>query len=213
MRVPIYPQDLNSGSGFARLAKCLKRDWPGTEPIRLSEAQNLLARCFGYSDYHQIISSNSPKIVAYPSIADVVAQCMETLCGELLGGGRAKFFDLGKLQTQVIDWPFLQLSVYRKQYGHSDNRVVAKAVIAELIEAFLSTQKAHSEVQPDKRTHELRLNRLDAMLGHLSVNSCAAYVSPPMGVCTHQSPYDANQPSSGGMSCLSCGPSIFQHKL
>lgn len=177
MRVPIYPQDLNSGSGFARLAKCLKRDWPGTEPIRLSEAQNLLARCFGYSDYHRIISSNSPETVAYPSLAYLVPQCMEMLCGELIGGGRAKFFDLTKLQAQVIDWPFLQLSVYRKHYGHSDNRVVSQAVTAELIEAFLSTQKALSDVQPDEPTHERRLKKLDAALGHHSVASSMEYIS------------------------------------
>lgn len=210
MRVPIYPQDLNSGSGFARLAKCLKRDWPGTEPIRLSEAQNLLARCFGYSDYHQIISSNSPKIVVYPSLADVVAQCMETLCGELLGGGRAKFFDLGKLQTQVIDWPFLQLSVYRKHYGHSDNRVVAKTVTAELIEAFLSTQISQPEVQSDGRPHELRSKKLDAMLGHHPVESCIEYLDSSIGYCNLQSSYDAYQPSSAGMPCLSCGHAIFK---
>jgi hypothetical protein len=213
MRVPIYPQDLNSGSGFARLAKCLKRDWPGDEPIGLSEAQNLLARCFGYSDYHQIRFSNSPESVAYPSLANVVAQCMETLCDELIGGGRAKFFDLTMLQVQVIDWPFLQLSAYRKHYGHSDNRILGQAVNAELIEAFLSTQKAQPEVQPDGRTDELFSKKIETMMRHLTVASCAAYVSPPMGVCNHQSPYDANRPSSAGMLCLSCAPSIFQSKL
>lgn len=179
MRVPIYPQDLNGGSGFARLAKCLKRDWPGDEAIRLSEAQDLLARCFGYSDHHQIrssASSTSSGRVAYPPLASVVAQCMQTLSSELIGGGRAKFFDLTKLQAQVIDWPFLQLSAYREHYGHSDNRVVSQAVTAELIEAFLSTQKALS-VQPDDPTHERRLKKLDAALGHHPVASSMEYIS------------------------------------
>lgn len=213
MRVPIYPQDLNSGSGFARLAKCLKRDWPGDKAIRLSEAQDLLARCFGYSDYHQIRSSSSPERLAYPSLASVVAQCMETLSSELIGGGRAKFFDITQLQAQVTDWPFLQLSVYREHYGHSDNRVVGQAVTAELIEAFLSTQKALSDVQPDEPTHELRLKKLDAALGHHPVASSMEYLSSSIGYCNPQTSYNAYKPSPAVMPCLPCGYYISEGKL
>ena len=101
MRVPIHPQDLHGGSGFARLAKCLKRDWPGTEPIRLSEAQNLLARCFGYSDYHELRSSAQEEDVDYPPLMDVTSRCLATLWGELVTGGRSKFFNLGEFQSQI----------------------------------------------------------------------------------------------------------------
>ena len=130
MRVPIHPQDLNSGSGFARLAKCLKRDWPGTEPLRLSEAQNLLARCFGYSDYHELRSSAIEEDIDYPPLMVVTSQCLATLSGELITGGRSKIFNLGEFQSQIFDWPFLQLRVYRTHYGHSDNRLVAAEVRA-----------------------------------------------------------------------------------
>lgn len=210
MRVPIYPQDLNSGSGFARLAKCLKRDWPGAEPIRLSEAQNLLARCFGYSDYHQV-RSTTPQDVAYPSLANLVAQCMKTLSSELIGGDRAKFFDLGKLQAQVIDWPFLQLSVYREHYGHADNRVVGEAVNADLIETFLSTQITKPAGQPSGFSDEFAVEKLQSMMAHNSVSTTLEYVSTSMGKCLNQSPYGTNEASvlpSG--KCVTCGPSTHR---
>ncbi|OPA95595.1 hypothetical protein BFW88_07535 [Pseudomonas fluorescens] len=203
MRVPIYPQDLNSGSGFARLAKCLKRDWPGAEPIQLSEAQNLLARCFGYSDYHQV-KSTTPQDVSYPSLAYVVAQCMKTLSSELIGGERAKFFDLGKLHAQVIDWPFLQLSVYREHYGHSDNRVVGQAVNAELIETFLSTRVTKPSIQPDCFSNEFSFEKLQSMTGHAPVNTTSKYMSTSMGKCTNE---DSVLPNA---KCVTCGPSAHR---
>ncbi|WP_146118122.1 hypothetical protein [Pseudomonas poae] len=205
MRVPIYPQDLNSGSGFARIAKCLKRDWPGTEPIRLSEAQNLLAKSFGYSDYHQLRSS-SPEGVPCPSVATVVAHCMMTLSSELIGDGRALFFDLGELHMQVINWPYLQLSVYRERYGHSDNRIVGQAANAELIDAFLATQKTRPELQSSGLTDKLSRRKLAAMVGHHPEMSTEAYMSTPMGVCS-----DTTRASTG-MQCQPCGPANAQKR-
>ncbi|WP_439864709.1 hypothetical protein [Pseudomonas antarctica] len=203
MRVPIYPVDLNLGSGFTRIAESLTRDWPGEKTIEISEAQNLLAKCLGYSDYHQVRSTTPAEGSAYPSLATVVAHCMKTLSSELVGGGRTKFFDLGRLQAQVTDWPFLQLSVYREHYGHSDNRVVSQAVNAELIEAFLPTQKA----RPAHRTSEFSIERLQSMTGHEPVNSTLVYARTSMGACLNKPPLSEKLKAFPNGRCVECGPS------
>lgn len=207
MRVPIYPVDLNPGSGFTRIAESLKRDWPGEKAIEISEAQNLLAKCLGYSDYRQVRSTTPAEGAAYPSLATVVAHCMKPLSSELIGGGRAKFFDLGRLQAQVTDWPFLQLSVYRDHYGHSDNHVVSQAVNAELIEAFLSAQKT----KPTQGTTELSIEKLQSMTGHKPANSTLVYAETSMGACLNES-FDSDIHSSAfpdGQS-VECGTSTHR---
>lgn len=210
MRVPIHPQDLNGGSGFSRLAKCLKRDWPGTDPLRLSEAQNLLARCFGYTDYHDLRSSALEEDIDYPPLMVVTSQCLATLSGELITGGRSNFFNLGEFQSQIFDWPFLQLQVYRNHYGHSDNRLVAAEVRAEVIEAFLSTQKTRPVLQPYEHrplAHELSTHNLRAMVRHYSIASNPTKVTTLAGTCPNHSPHDANQFSIPKvMPCMTCGP-------
>lgn len=207
MRVPIYPVDLNPGSGFTRIAESLKRDWPGEEAIEISEAQNLLAKCLGYSDYNQVRSTTPAEDVSYPSPATVVAHCMKTLSSELIGGGRAKFFDLGRLQAQVTDWPFLQLSVYREHHGHCDNRIVSQAINAELIEAFLPTQKA----MPTQGTSEFSIEKLQSMTGHKPANSTLMYAKTSMGACLNES-FDSDIHSSAfpdGES-VECGTSTHR---
>nr|WP_314481859.1 hypothetical protein [uncultured Pseudomonas sp.] len=204
MRVPVYDQDLTSGSGFSRIAKNLKRDWPGAEPIGLSKAQNILARCFGYSDYHDVRSSPPSENPDLPSLALVVAQCMKTLSAELLGGGRWALFDMGELQEKIFGWPFLQLSAYREHYGHSDSRLAGQLAKAELIQAFLATQKTKPKPYVDK----LHIEKLLAMTGHKSTASTAGYVPTSMGVCLNELPYGTDRSSiSPDGKCVTCGPS------
>jgi len=217
MRVPIFPEDLNGGSGFARLAKCLKRDWPGTEPLRLSEAQNLLARCLGYSDYYHLRSSAAEKDVVYPPLMVVTSQCLATLSGELIGGGRGRIFNLGELQSQIFDWPFLQLSVYRNHYGHSDNRLVSAEVRVEVVEAFLSTQNTRPEFRP----HEIRgiingfsTKNLQAMVRHYTKTSSSEHVSTPIDPCEHLCPHDTIGPlARPNVPCPMCESYVLQGKI
>jgi hypothetical protein len=200
VRVPVYPQDLAGGSAFSRIAKNLKRDWPGAEPIGLSKAQNILARCFDYSDYHDLQSSVQPENPDLPSLALVVAQCMRTLSAELLGSGGWVMFEIGALQEKVLAWPFLQLSAYREHYGHSDNRLAGQLAKAELIETFLATQRNRPRAP---------LDELRALTGHLSTASTVGYMPTSMGVCLNEPPCDPYQ--SSGISpekCFTCGPSI-----
>lgn len=209
MRVPVYPQDLIGGSGFSRIAKHLKRDWPGAEPIGLSKAQNILAHCFGYSDYYDVRSSPPPENPDLPSLAHVVAQCMKTLSSELLDNDRWALFDMSELQEKIFGWPFLQLSAYREHYGHSDNRLAGQLAKAELIEAFLATQKT----KPKPYVDELPIEKLQAMTGHNSTASTAGYVPTSMGVCLNELPYGTDRSSVlPAGKCVTCGPST-QRKL
>ncbi|TWC11827.1 hypothetical protein FBY05_1358 [Pseudomonas sp. SJZ083] len=88
MRVPIFPQDLTAG-GFTRLAKRLKRDWPGPHPLRLSEAQELLARCLGYASYHELYQSAGvhPENVDFPPLGVLMVECLHTIWSEVFNGG------------------------------------------------------------------------------------------------------------------------------
>lgn len=205
MRVPISLNDLNTGSGFSRLAKNLKRDWLGINPIALSEAQNLLARCLGYEDYHAVRataagSDSNPDAQECPPLVDVMTQCLATMTAELANVDRCKAFNLEELQAEIFSWPFLQLSVYRQQYGHSDNRIVEQAIKAEAIKSALLTALT---MKSSDSSYDILLNHdLPAMRQH--------YRKTPLGICPNASTppptfADAN------FECLKCPP--FLHEL
>ncbi|WP_158177969.1 hypothetical protein [Pseudomonas viridiflava] len=49
MRTPIFPSDLLADKGFKLIAKKLMKRWPGSKPIGLSAAREMLARGLGYN--------------------------------------------------------------------------------------------------------------------------------------------------------------------
>lgn len=200
MRVPICQQDLIAGSGFKRLAKRLKRDWPGTEPLRLSEAQEILARCLGYGSYHEVDqSAKTPQEnVVFPPLQTLMADCLFTLWEELFKNGRCGTFNLGELQANIYSWPFLLLTVYRKHYGYSDNLIVGPEVRFAHMEAFLLTQMP-SENLPILSKTGLPGTQLEAMVGHQSRSSTEAHVSNvlPIGVCPHDESSEKIQEQMG----------------
>jgi integrase len=57
MRVPISLSDLSPKKGFYRLAKNLKRDWPGEAHLSSDAAHEILARGLGYRDLHDVQQS------------------------------------------------------------------------------------------------------------------------------------------------------------
>lgn len=205
MRVPISLNDLNAGIGFSRLAKNLKRGWLGINPIALSEAQNLLARCLGYEDYHAVRataagSGSDSDAHECPPLIDVITQCLATMTAELANVDRCKAFNLEELQAKICSWPFLQLSVYRQQYGHSDNRIVERAIKAEAIKSALQTTLT---TKSSDFSYDILLNHdLQAMSQH--------YWKTPLGICPN-----ASTPPSGfadsNFECLQCPP--FLHEL
>ncbi|WHH49680.1 hypothetical protein QFA96_16490 [Pseudomonas sp. Ap32] len=64
MRVPLYDHDLETKGGFKRIAKKLQKSWPHSEPIKLTNAMDILSRALGYQSYfhaHRSVNSPSPK--------------------------------------------------------------------------------------------------------------------------------------------------------
>lgn len=147
MRVPISHQDLIAGNGFKRLARSLQRDWLGEEPIALSFAQDLLARCFGYQDYHHVGKSagSREELQDAPPLGTVLSTTVMTIASELLSGGRCGVYNHGELMTVVYGWPFLDLSVYREQYGHADMASVSRKILAEQITNFMGSETLQPE--------------------------------------------------------------------
>jgi hypothetical protein len=204
LRVPISLDDLNAGSGFSRLAKTLKRDWLGINAIGLSEAQNLLARCLGYDDYHAVratatASESDTRAHECPALVDVMNECLAMMTAELASAGKCKAVAFEELQAQILRWPFLQLSAYRQQYGHSDNRIVEQAIRAELIKPDLQTPLALTTKYSDSSYKIFISHDLQAMSQH--------YRKTPLGIC----PSDSTPPpalAGAHFECLRCPPFI-----
>ena len=208
MRVPIFPEDLIQGSGFTRLAKRLKRDWLGTKPLRLSEAQEILARCLGYSSYHDVAQSAGMHRddIDFPPLQELMVDCLQTIWAELYDNGHCKVFNLGELQENIYNWPFLLLTVYRKHYGHSDNHIVGQAIKVDHIDAFFRAQTLRPEYRPQAFKTDFPSKQLQAMLGHQNQPTTAAYLYnlPPIGGCLNEIPSEHNQALTG----LECSPCV-----
>jgi hypothetical protein len=209
MRVPIFPQDLNAASGFTRLAKRLKRDWPGTQPLQLSEAQEFFARCLGYSSYQELAQSadQHPANVDYPLLEDLIINCIESICSELISDGRTKVFNLGELQAKIYRWPFVLLSVYREHYGLSDNDKGGLAIQADHVKAFMHTQKTEQEVE--LRRLEAHLEKVPAQLRYENQLSTVIYINFPIGRCPNSPSLKDNSALTKHIQCSSCGPYVF----
>lgn len=147
MIVPIFAQDLNAGNGFNSLAQCLQSDWLGEDPITPAFAHDLLARCLGYQNFHQVTSSiiSPDEVTDVPPLGDVLSRSVATIASELISGGHCRVFNCGELLTQIYGWPFLQLSVYRDQYGHTDMSSVAKTILAETMRKFVGADTPFPE--------------------------------------------------------------------
>ncbi|MBK5374633.1 hypothetical protein JFT81_08300 [Pseudomonas sp. TH43] len=196
MRVPIFPQDLENG-GFTRLAKRLKRDWLGTRPLRLSEAQEILSHCLGYSSYHDVAQSAEihNDDVDFPPLQSLTVEFLQTICAELYENGHCKVFDLGELQETIYNWPFLLLRVYRNHYGHSNNYIVNQSVKAANIETFLTSQTPRPEHHPKDYKIGFSSEQLQPMTEHHDHLSSSAYIPrhPRMGVCPNNGPDETVQ--------------------
>ncbi|ANJ54834.1 hypothetical protein PMA3_06525 [Pseudomonas silesiensis] len=115
MRIPIYPADLNPQKGFKRIAKVIHRDWPGPEPVNLSAAREILARCFGYKDYHDVTRSADgwPDDASAPEVEDLRAAILVSLANQLHAESSSISVDLERLTTFVESLPLKVLQTYR----------------------------------------------------------------------------------------------------
>lgn len=204
MRVPIHPDDLFAGTGFIRLARTLKRDWLGIEPISLSQASELMSRCLGYSNLHDLKRDAKLDSAEFVPLAAAMTQCLATMTAELMESGQCRMLNIGELQEQIFQWPFLQLSTYRNHYGHTDNRMVGQAVKTELIDAYLDTLPTRPKQQIPSVRAPFTTRELHAIAGHVSLHETLDYLSVTSGKCHH----GADGSPVLHVDCLICEPLI-----
>jgi hypothetical protein len=115
MRIPIYPADLDRKNGFKRIAKVIHRNWPGPEPMALSAAREILARCFGYKNYHDVRQSADgwPVNAPAPDVTDLRAAILVALANKLHAESISNSVDLEKLAVFVESLPLYALQTYR----------------------------------------------------------------------------------------------------
>lgn len=115
MRIPIYPADLNPQKGFKQIAKKIQRNWPGSEPVNLSAAREILARCLGYKDYHDVTRSADgwSDDTTAPEIEDLRAAILVSLGKQLDAGSSSVSVNLERLTTFVERLPLTALQTYR----------------------------------------------------------------------------------------------------
>lgn len=107
MRIPIYPADLAPQKGFKRIAKVIQRDWPGPEPVNLSAAREILARCFGYKNYHDVTQSADEwaEYALAPEVVDLRAAILVSLTNKLYSESLSNSVDLERLTAFVESLP------------------------------------------------------------------------------------------------------------
>jgi hypothetical protein len=111
MHVPIYPADLVPQKGFKRIAKVIHRDWPGHEPLNLSAAREILARCLGYQDFRDVNRSAEgwSDDASAPKVEDLRPAILVALRAESLSNA----IDLERLNAFVGRLPLNVLQTYR----------------------------------------------------------------------------------------------------
>jgi len=136
MRVPISPQDIKSGSGILRIAKCLKRDWPVTPPIGLSAAQNLISRCLGYVDYHDARMSAKKLELGFLSLEGLRHQAVNTLHLQVKKSDPGEDVSPEKLKEIVDNLPFGILGFFQNLHELSklSNRPFSETFLRQAVE-------------------------------------------------------------------------------
>ena len=175
MRVPLYLQDLEPGLGFKRIAKLIKRDWPGPASLSLSDAQEVLARCLGYTDYHDVHRSARacPANASCDSLDGVWAQSMPVISDKLMRDFPSFPLNIVLLYQFVTSWPLLMLTSFRHFHGHTDHRIL-KATIEN---RWKSDLEAHwAKLQETADSVRDVAESVQRQLGHHSLGSTLTYL-------------------------------------
>jgi hypothetical protein len=103
MRIPVYKTDITDKS-FSRLARHIKSKFPTR--ISLSESQNILSKCLGYNDFHEV--TNFTNAIKHATTLKVVAV---TEINEQCFGYLVEFLKLSKEDAlhALSDCPFQML--------------------------------------------------------------------------------------------------------
>lgn len=130
MRVPLTPQDLKPRRGFKQIAKTIKRDWIGASPITLAEAQEMLARCLGYDDYHDVLrESERMQSSAYlPSLQSVRSHSHRVVTTVLTELSHLSNIDDSVLLRYIQSWPLHGLFHYHERDSIAENMPVWRSI-------------------------------------------------------------------------------------
>lgn len=203
MRVPIFPKDLESGKGVLRLARCLQRDWPSKKPIRLSAAQNLISRCLGYVDFHDVRMSPDITDPVFPSLKELHAQCFSIISDEMIKQHLPQDMSDDYMYERICKWPFNRLSVFRIFTGDSVVKLSKEALKHSKTTTLYYTNLA-SNPQFECTDAQTIFDRVQFALGHDLTKTTMAYLKSPIGLCQR---YDhAPAAPASFTECHNCGP-------
>lgn len=203
MRVPIFSKDLESGKGVLRLARCLQRDWPSEEPIKLSTAQNLMSRCLGYADFHEVkVNADSTNSV-FPSLEDVQTQSCAVIKAEL-----AKYFqpvEIGSedLHARISKWPFMHLHAFHMRSGEPSAKLSEEALLMSE-KAALYYALSVPKLEQDAIDVQAIFERVRSAMGHNPKEMTLSYLKAPIGQC--RSSDDTSEASVFFTECFDFGP-------
>ncbi|WP_443694733.1 hypothetical protein [Pseudomonas sp.] len=203
MRVPIFSKDLESGKGVLRLARCLQRDWPSEEPIKLSAAQNLMSRCLGYVDFHDVkVSADSANSV-FPSLEDVQAQSCAVIKAELAKYSQPVEISGEDLYVRISKWPFMHLHAFHMRSGEPGVKLSEEALLMSE-KAALYYALSVPKLELDEIDVQAIFERVRSAMGHNPKELTLSYLKTPIGQC--RSSDDTPEASVFFTKCFDCGP-------
>ena len=206
MRVPIFSKDLESGKGVLRLARCLQRDWPGKNQIKLSTAQNLMSRCLGYVDFHDVRVSADCADPVFPSLEDVQAQSFATIKTEIAKYYRPADISDEDIYARICKWPFIHLHAFRTLSGGSGVKLSEEALQLSK-KTTLHYRTLVSTTALDANDFKTIFERVRSAFGHNSKELTMSYIKKPIGYCRS---YDDIPATSNPLTeCPNCGPASF----
>ncbi|MNO29477.1 hypothetical protein D3C76_193900 [compost metagenome] len=205
MRVTIFSQDLKSGKGVVRLARCLQRDWPGAKPIGLCTAQNLMSRCLGYSDYYDVRMSADDSKFEVATLEDLRAQSFEIIKAEVQQTTSTDGMALEQLSNSIAKWPFHNLGIFKVLCAPSSLPFSARS-----IHDPMKMSMYYMIGRPENFGHQAIIENVQASLEHFPINSSERYLPTSFGICPNDLTPSNFEGLIGSAKCLTCGPFIFK---
>lgn len=205
MRVTIFSQDLKSGKGVLRLARCLQRDWPGAKPIGLCTAQNLMSRCLGYSDYYDVRMSADDSELEVATLEDLRAQSFEIIKAEAQQITATDSMALEQLRKKIARWPFHNLGIFKILFAPSGFPLSALS-----IHYSMEMSMYYMTGRPESFDRQAIMEKVQASLGHFPINSSERYLPTSLGDCRNGLSPSKREGLIGSNECLTCGPIIFK---
>lgn len=117
MRIPVFAEDL-VGGGFSKIAKKLRRTWPGPGSVNLSYTQQFLSQALGYRDLHDLQRSVELDQSVMSSIEwqDVSHKLTQSILAAIQDTANGLIAEYGDLSQYVSTLPIGSLKAVK---GHS----------------------------------------------------------------------------------------------